>query len=156
MQRRTIEIGVGIFMLLGIGAFVMLALKVSGLDDIYNNDKGYIITAHFENVGGLKPRARVTIAGVAVGRVLAIEFDKEYYLAKVTLSIDKDVDNLPDDTVASILTAGLLGDNYISLNPGSNETLLKANGHIGVENTYQAVVLEELLSKFLAGQASGI
>lgn len=156
MSKRTIELTVGLFVLIGVAAFVLLAVKVSGLNDIYDSDEGYYLTADFENVGGLKSRARVSIAGVPVGRVVEIKFDQEKYLATVKLSIDKHINNLPDDTTASILTSGLLGDNYIGLNPGFNETFLKEGGHIMLENTSKAVVLEELLSKFLAGQASGI
>src|SRR5690349_6053254 len=125
MQKRTIEIAVGIFFLLGIAAFIMLAVKVSGLSDAYESREGYTIRAIFENVGSLKPRAKVTIAGVQVGRVLSIEFDKAEYAAKVVMFLNQGVNNLPDDTKANILTAGLLGDNYISLTPGFSETFLK-------------------------------
>lgn len=155
MQKRTIEIAVGIFFLLGIAAFAVMAIKVSGLSEIYNAS-GYTITAEFENIGGLKPRARVSIAGVAVGRVVSIDFDDKSYLAKVTLNIDNSVRNLPDDTSASILTAGLLGDNYIGLSPGFSDNFLKPGANIPLENTNKAVVLEELVSKFFAGQASGL
>ncbi|MBN9288427.1 MAG: outer membrane lipid asymmetry maintenance protein MlaD [Gammaproteobacteria bacterium 39-13] len=155
MQKRTIEIAVGIFFLLGIAAFAVMAIKVSGLSEIYNAS-GYTITAEFENIGGLKPRARVSIAGVAVGRVVSIDFDDKSYLAKVTLNIDNSVRNLPDDTSASILTAGLLGDNYIGLSPGFSDNFLKPGSNIPLENTNKAVVLEELVSKFFAGQASGL
>ncbi len=155
MQKRTIEIAVGLFFLLGIAAFMMMAVKVSGLSEIYVAD-GYTLTAEFENVGGLKPRARVSIAGVAVGRVVSIEFNDKKYLAEVKMIIDESVNNLPDDTTASILTSGLLGDNYIGLNPGFSNQFLKANGQIPLENTNKAVVLEELVSKFFSSQASGL
>lgn len=156
MQKRTIEIAVGIFFLLGIAAFVMLAIKVSGLGDVYVSNDGYIITADFENIGGLKPKARVTIAGVSIGRVTAIDFDPKDYLARVTIFVDKKASNIPDDTRASILTAGLLGDNYIGLTPGFSENYFKEGSHIPEENTNKAVVLEELVSKFLSSQASGL
>lgn len=156
MQKRGIEISVGIFFLIGIAAFIMLAMKVSGLSDINMTKDGYEVTAEFANIGGLKPRARVTIAGVAVGRVVAIHFDNQYYLAKVSILFDKEINNIPDDSKASILTAGLLGDNYIGLTPGFSEQFFKNGDHIPVENTNEAVVLEELISKFLSGQASGL
>ncbi len=156
MQKRTIEIAVGFFFLIGILAFSMLAMQVSGIGKIYNLDEGYKITADFENIGGLKPRARVTIAGVAVGRVAAINYDPKDYVARVSIVIDNKVANIPDDTSASILTSGLLGDNYIGLSPGFSEKFYKEGDHIPVENTSKAVVLEELVSKFLSSQASGL
>jgi phospholipid/cholesterol/gamma-HCH transport system substrate-binding protein len=155
MQKRTIEIAVGIFFLLGIAAFVMLAIKVSGLSEVYVAD-GYTLVAEFENIGGLKPRARVSIAGVPVGRVVSIDFNDKKYLADVTILMDNSVRNLPDDTTASILTSGLLGDNYIGLTPGYSNKFLKADDTIPVENTNKAVVLEELISKFFSSQASGL
>jgi phospholipid/cholesterol/gamma-HCH transport system substrate-binding protein len=155
MQKRTIEIAVGIFFLMGIASFIMLAIKVSGLGDVYVSNEGYTITADFENIGGLKPRAKVTIAGVSIGRVTAIDFDPKEYLARVTIFIDSKANNIPDDTKASILTAGLLGDNYIGLTPGFSEHYFKEGSHISQENTNKAVVLEELVSKFVSGQASG-
>ncbi len=156
MQKRTTEIAVGFFFLLGILAFSMLAIQVSGISRICNLEKGYKITADFENIGGLKPRARVTIAGVAVGRVTAINYDPKDYVARVSIMIDDKVNNIPDDTSASILTSGLLGDNYIGLTPGFSENFYKEGDHIPVENTSKAVVLEELVSKFLSSQASGL
>lgn len=155
MQKRTIEIAVGIFFLLGILAFAMLAIKVSGLSGVYI-ENGYVLTAEFENVGGLKARARVSIAGVPVGRVESIEFDNQNYVAKVSIIINDDVKNIPNDTTASILTSGLLGDNYIGLTPGFSTTYLKPGDHIPLENTNKAIVLEDLISKFFAGQASGL
>lgn len=156
MQKRALEITVGLFFLLGIAAFIVLALKVSGLGEAITFSDGYTITADFENIGGLKPRARVTIAGVSVGRVTSIKYDPKEYLAHVTILVDDTVKNIPEDSNASILTAGLLGDNYIGLTPGFSDTFLKVGGHISVNNTNKAVVLEELVSKFLANQASGL
>lgn len=154
MQKRTIEITVGLFFLIGIAALAMLAIRVSGLDDI-GYEEGYDITAYFENVGGLKARARVSIAGVQVGRVVAIDFDKKDYNARVKILLDNKINNIPDDTTASILTSGLLGDNYVSLTPGFSDKFFKAGDHILVENTNKAIVLEEMVSKFLSNQASG-
>jgi len=112
MRKRTVEIAVGIFVILAGIALILLAIKVSGLSDIYEGNEGYYLTADFENVGGLKPRARVTIAGVQVGRVIRIDFDQSAFLARVTLFMNKNIDKLPDDSKASILTSGLLGDNF--------------------------------------------
>ena len=157
MAKRTIEITVGLFMLAGLVALLMLALRVSGLSDVYSGKDGYIVYANFDNVGGLKPRARVSIAGVPVGRVLDINFNEKDYSARVKLLIYQDVDEIPDDTQASILTAGLLGDNYIGLNPESawSDKYLKDGSEIVRENTHSAVILEELISKFVSGRASG-
>jgi phospholipid/cholesterol/gamma-HCH transport system substrate-binding protein len=155
MQKRTVEIAVGIFVLLGIAALIMLALRVSGLNDIYMRDDGYELTAQFVNVGGLKPKARVSIAGVQVGRVTEITFDRETHRALVKMSIDREVNNLPEDTQARILTAGLLGDNYIGLTPGMNfDEFLAPGGQ--VTDTHEAIVLEDLIAKFFTGKASGI
>lgn len=156
MEKRTVEMTVGLFFLMAIGAFVMLALKVSGLGQSLSLGEGYTITAEFENIGGLKPRARVTVAGVSIGRVTSIDFDPKGYLARVSIRLDEKVTNIPDDSRASILTSGLLGDNYIALTPGFSETYFKAGDQIVVENTNKAIVLEELVSKFLANQASGL
>lgn len=155
MKKRTIDIAVGTFFLLGIAAFVLLALKVSGLASLNPFKKEYIITADFENVGGLKPRARVAMAGVTIGRVTSIQFDPKNYYATVTMSLNKKVDSIPNDTKANILTAGLLGDNYIGLSPGFSEDFFKAGDHIALEDTESAVALEQLVQKFLSGQASG-
>lgn len=160
MRARTIEITVGLFVLAGLLALLMLALRVSGLNDIYSANPGYEITAEFENVGGLKPKARVSIAGVQVGRVKSVVFDKNTHYAKVTMLIFNSVDNLPENTEAQILTAGLLGDNYIGLLPiqsvdepdSNNPHYLKPGANIGIESTHKAVILEELISKFLANQ----
>lgn len=157
MSKRTVEISVGLFVIAGILALLMLALRVSGLNDVYSGGEGYILYANFDNVGGLKPRARVSIAGVPVGRVLDINFNEDDYSAKVKLFIRKDIDQIPDDTQASILTAGLLGDNYIGLNPESawSDKFLRDGSEIPKENTHPAVILEDLISKFVSNKASG-
>ncbi len=158
MRARTIEITVGLFVLAGLLALLMLALRVSGLNDIYSGNDGYEITADFENVGGLKAKARVSIAGVPVGRVKSVVFDKKTHYAKVTMLIFSSVDNLPENTEAQILTAGLLGDNYVGLLPVQSvdepegQHYLKAGANIGIESTHKAVILEELISKFMANQ----
>ncbi len=156
MKLRTAEITVGIFMIAGIFSLLMLALQVSGLSFFLKEEPGYRVKAEFSNVGALKVRAKVSLGGVVVGRVVKIALEPETFNADVWMTIDPSrVGNLPIDTQASILTAGLLGDNYISLTPGFNETQhLKEGDTIPMESTNSAVILEQILSKFLAGQAS--
>lgn len=154
MRKSTLEITVGLFVITGLAALLVLAIKVSGLTDIYSGDTGYEVTADFTNIGGLKPRARVSLAGVPVGRVIAIDLDKENFVAHVTMIIREDMHSIPADSQASILTAGLLGDNYIGLTPGFSDRMLSEGGHIAVEDTSSAVILEQLISKFVSGKAS--
>lgn len=155
MNKRTIEIAVGFLFLLGVGAFILLAMKVSGLASLNPFRNDYIITADFDNVGGLKPRARVAMAGVTIGRVVSIRFDPKNYHATVTMSLNKKMNSIPNDTKANILTAGLLGDNYIGLSAGFSDDFFKPGDHIALEDTESAVALEQLVQKFLSGQASG-
>jgi phospholipid/cholesterol/gamma-HCH transport system substrate-binding protein len=156
MHKRTVEIAVGIFVLLGMLALLMLAVKVSGLSDIYESNNGYKVTAEFTNIGGLKPRAKVSMAGVAIGRVLSIEFDKDTFYAKVHMMIEQKFNNIPEDSQASIMTAGLLGDNYLGITPGMDDAVLANGSVIEVGNTNQALVLEDLISKFFSSKASGL
>lgn len=149
MKTRNLEIWVGIFVVLSVAAFLLLALQVSGLGCLYSNGNSYTVTAAFENIGALKPRSKVTISGVTVGRVESISLKvNEYgeYQAIVAINIDADFSKVPDDSSAKILTAGLLGDNYISIVPGHSENFLKNDSKI--ELTSQAVLLEDLISKF--------
>lgn len=156
MKMRTVEIAVGGFMVAGIVSLLMLSLQVSGLSTIYKKEGGYNIQAEFSNIGGLKIRSKVSIAGVVIGRVVGIDLDQGSYNAKVTMAIQDAVRKLPLDTRASILTAGLLGDNFVGLSPGFNEEeYLKEGSVIAVENTDSALALEQLISKFVAGKASG-
>jgi phospholipid/cholesterol/gamma-HCH transport system substrate-binding protein len=156
IKSRTAEITVGIFMIAGILSLLMLALQVSGLSFFLKDDPGYKIKGEFSNIGALKVRAKVALGGVVVGRVVKIALEPETFNATVWMTVDPNrVDNLPVDTQASILTAGLLGDNYISLTPGFDESeYLKEGSTISIGNTNSAVILEQILSKFLAGQAS--
>jgi phospholipid/cholesterol/gamma-HCH transport system substrate-binding protein len=160
MSNRSLEIAVGLFVTLGVIALLVLAVKVSGLSQFSFYENNYALTADFENIGGLKPRAKVSIGGVHVGRVKSIELNQQavnqglLFSARVQLLIDDHV-KLPQDTQADILTAGLLGDNYIGLSPGFSEQLLSPDGHIAIENTNSAIVLEELISKFTSTKASG-
>ena len=144
MERTTLDLWVGIFVVAGIAALVVLALKVGNLST-YNMSETYQLQAHFTNVGGLKPTASVRSAGVLVGRVTSIVLDTERYEAKVTMSIDKRY-QFPKDTFANILTSGLLGEQYIGLMPGGEEEMLKDGGEFG--KTQSAVVLEDLIGKF--------
>lgn len=156
IKMRTVEIAVGALIIAGIASLLMLALQVSGLTTLFKTENGYKVDAHFENIGGLKVRAKVSVAGVVVGRVTAITLDPQSFNAKVTLFLENGrCDKFPSDTQASILTTGLLGDNYITLTPGFNEEEhLKAGSVIPVENTHSALILEKLISRFLANQVS--
>jgi len=150
MQYRAIEISVGLFVSVGIAALFFLALQVSNYSDLQDNGS-YTVMAHFENAGGLKNKALVSMAGVPIGRVSSISFDTENYDALVKIRIDARYKNLPTDTSASILTAGLLGDKYIGLTPGGlDEYLLEGDT---IELTQSALVLERLISQFLFNSA---
>ena len=151
MNRKFIELWVGVFVVAGIAALAMLAFKVGNLtaSEVAN---GYRVTAPFDNIGGLKVKAPVTLAGVRVGRVSDIVIDKQRYRAVVQLTIDGRYDNLPKDTSASILTSGLLGDQYIGLEPGGSEDNLKDGDQI--ITTASALVLEKLIGQFLFNKAS--
>lgn len=153
----SLDFVVGLFVLAGVFAFLLLALKVSGLEDFSWTDDSYVVKANFSNIGGLKPRSRVTIGGVNVGRVKQITLDagndssgsnNGSYDAVVEISFNKNlVTKLPDDSIASIRTAGLIGDNYIAITPGGSETFLKS-GDV-MSETHSALVLEDLISKYL-------
>lgn len=145
-QTRTMEIGTGLFALLGLGALFFLTTQTTGSDD-FNVDDTYEVTARFENVGSLKPRAPVSMSGVTIGRVTTVEFDPVALEAVVTFVIDRRYDEIPDDSDASILTAGLLGSQYIGLQAGGSPLYLEDGGE--VEFTQSAVILENLIGKFL-------
>lgn len=146
MRMRTVEIGVGAFMLAGIAALIVLALNVSGLN-MSEQGKGYKVYARFENIGGLTPRAKVSMSGVQIGKVTAISIDTRMLMAEVEMEIFDEVDYLTTDSSASILTAGLLGEQYIGIVPGADEEVLAEGDYI--EDTQSALVLEELIGKFL-------
>ena len=146
MQNRTLEIGVGLFLLAGILALLLLALRVSGLSPTTNTET-YKLYAYFDNIAGLTVRAKVTMAGVTIGKVTAIDLDHDSFTGRVTMQVEKRVNNLPTDSTASILTAGLLGEKYIGLSVGGEETLLKEGGTI--HDTQSSLVLEDLIGKFL-------
>lgn len=149
MQHSKNDIWVGLFVLLGGAALVFLALQSANLLQL-NFRTGYVITARFDNIGGLKPKAAVRSAGVVVGRVQAIGFDDKTYQARVALEIEKRY-AFPKDSSLKILTSGLLGDQYIGIEPGADEHNL-ADGDL-VTATQSAVVLENLIGQFLYGKA---
>ena len=151
LQQRTVEITVGLFILAGLAALLVLALKVSNLGAFTGNVEGYQLIARFDNIGGLKARAPVTIAGVVVGRVASINFDEASQRALVNLNISKEY-KLTTDTSASIFTAGLLGEQYLGLEPGGDETMLKDGDEIKL--TQSALVLEQLIGQFLFNKAA--
>lgn len=149
---KKLELAVGVFVALGVAAFFMLAMKVSNIAEL-GEDKGYKITARFENIGGLKIRAPVTMAGVRIGRVFGISLDPHSYDAVVTLSIDPKYNQLPTDSSASILTSGVLGEQYIGLEPGGMDEYLKNGGSLKL--TQSALVLEKLIGRMLTNAVSG-
>ena len=145
MRIRTLEIGVGLFLLAGVLAMLLLSLRVSGL--AVGSGDTYKLYAYFDNIAGLTVRSKVTMAGVTIGKVTAIDLDRDSYTGRVTMEIEKRVDNLPLDSTASILTAGLLGEKYIGISVGGEEDLL-ADGAT-IHDTQSALVLEDLIGKFL-------
>jgi phospholipid/cholesterol/gamma-HCH transport system substrate-binding protein len=147
---RAIELGTGMFVLLGFAALFFLVTQITNRE-IGFGDAGYRLTASFEQVGGLKPGAPVSMSGVTVGRVESIGYDFTSYQAKVVLKIDGSYDRIPDDSDASIFTAGLLGGQYVGISPGGSETFFKDGDRI--EFTQSAIVLENLISKFLFSRA---
>jgi phospholipid/cholesterol/gamma-HCH transport system substrate-binding protein len=150
MGKKSIEVMVGLFVLLGLLGLVFLALKAANLGSAGGGDS-YVLTARFDNIGGLKVRAPVRTAGVNVGRVTGISLDPSSYQGVVTLEIQRGY-QFSKDTSAKILTAGLLGDQYIGLEPGGHEENLVAGGQI--KQTQSAVVLENLIGQFLYNKAA--
>jgi len=151
-RSKMMEFGVGLFMLAGILGVVFLGVSVSGLS-VGGGKDTYTLQANFANIGGLKSRARVTMAGVTVGRVENIELDTEWYDARVTLALDSRLEGqLSRDTTASILTSGLLGEQYIGLSVGGDPDTL-ADGDT-ISDTQSALVLEQLIQQFVANMAT--
>ncbi|MCP5207488.1 MAG: outer membrane lipid asymmetry maintenance protein MlaD [Hahellaceae bacterium] len=149
MYSRWIELLVGIFMLAGVGALLVLALQVSGLTLAKGGDS-YTIYAQFDDLGGLSVRGKVAMAGVTIGKVSAIELDKKTFSAKVSLTIDSDVDFLSIDSTAAINTAGLLGEKYVSISMGADEQSLKPGDVI--YDTQSALNIEKLIGNFATGK----
>ncbi len=150
MSARKIEILVGAFMAAGLVALFFLAMKVSNLSAVSAGDS-YRLTARFDNVGSLKVKAPISMAGVRIGRVEGISFDKETYEAVVTLHIEEAFDTIPEETFANIFTAGLLGEQYIGLDPGAGEAFLQDGDEI--VHTQSALVLEQMIGQFLFSKA---
>lgn len=146
MQRKSFDIWVGLFVLLGAAALMFLALKVGNMSSTLSFDKTYPVLTRFDNIGGLKPRAPVKSAGVVVGRVGEIRFDDKTFQAQVTLNLENRY-KFPKDSSAKILTSGLLGEQYIGLEAGGDSNNLAAGDRIAM--TQSAVVLENLISQFL-------
>lgn len=147
MQLRNIEITVGLFILLGVAATTFLAIQVSGLSVKAAGRDTYMISAQFNNVAGLAPRAKVSVAGVTVGHVTSIHLDPLSVRAVVEMAIDNDVDYLTTDSIASIKTAGVLGEQYVSIAVGGDPDMLQSGDRI--VNTQSALVLEDLIGKFM-------
>ena len=151
MQKSVlVEVWVGVFVAIGIAALLFLAFSVSNLSD-YQGDESYELMARFTNVGGLKPRSPVTVSGVKIGEVKKVYFDQEMYDAVVILNINSKYDALPEDTSASIFTAGLLGEQYIGLDPGGSDEYLEDGSEITL--TQSAIILEKVIGEFLFRQA---
>ena len=145
-QTRSVELGTGLFVLLGLVAAFFLITQTTGSEALSGGDS-FSVTARFQNVGSLKPRAPVAMSGVTIGRVRDIVFDPVALEAVVTFEVDSRYDQIPDDSDASILTAGLLGSQYIGLQAGGSEFFLEEGSEI--QFTQSAVVLENLISKYL-------
>lgn len=151
MDRRILDLWVGIFVAAGIAALLVLALRVGNANDTLRGGDDYRVTAHFDNIGGLKPRAPVKSAGVVVGRVDQIQFDNERFRARVTMKIDKRY-QFPQDSSVSILTSGLLGEQYVGVEAGGDSQNITDGGTFKL--TQSAVVLEKLIGQFLYSKAA--
>jgi phospholipid/cholesterol/gamma-HCH transport system substrate-binding protein len=151
MERSTLDLWVGLFVAAGIAALIVLAMKVGNMAGVNLGGETYTVYAHFDNIGGLKTRAAVRSAGVLVGRVSAIEFDTSRFLARVEMKVGTQF-KFPKDTTASILTSGLLGEQYIGLDAGGDPANL-ADGET-IKLTQSAVVLEKLIGQFLYSKAA--
>lgn len=151
MKLRYLEVSVGLFVLLGVAALFYLAIQVSNIAEYRDRDT-YRVVAYFDHIGGLKVRAPVTVSGVRIGRVAQISYDPERFQARVTLAIQAGQDYLPADTQASIFTAGLLGEQYIALEPGGDYEML-ADGD-EVLFTQSALVLENMIGRVLTNMSA--
>jgi phospholipid/cholesterol/gamma-HCH transport system substrate-binding protein len=152
MGSKTLDLWAGAFVFAGIVALFMLAFKVGNLSSFSLSSDNYVLYANFENIGGLKVRAPVKSAGVVVGRIAEIRFDNKDYVARVTLSLENRY-QFPKDTFATILTSGLLGEQYVGLDAGGDSEFLQAGETI--KKTQSAIVLEKLIGQFLFNKAEG-
>jgi phospholipid/cholesterol/gamma-HCH transport system substrate-binding protein len=150
MQRKSVDVWVGLFVLLGVAALMFLALKAGNMSS-FSFGKTYPVTAKFDNIGGLKPQAPVKGAGVVVGRVADISFDDKTYQARVTLNLEEGY-KFPKDSSAKILTAGLLGEQYVGIEAGGDTNILVAGDKIA--RTQSATVLEDLINQFIYSKAA--
>lgn len=150
-QTRSVEIGTGLFVLLGLAALFFLTTQTTGTNS-FSDGESFSVTARFENVGSLTDRAPVAMSGVTIGRVTSVEFDPVMLNAEVTFEIDNRFNQIPDDSDASILTAGLLGSQYIGLQPGGSDLYLEEGSEI--QFTQSAIVIENLISKYLFSSGS--
>src|SRR4029077_9199807 len=151
--NRTLEIGTGLFVLLGFAALLFLTTQLPASGVKFGGEKpGYRVKAEFDNIGDLKVGSPVTMSGVRVGVVTGIRFNPKDYKAEVTMRFDAQYNQIPDDSFASIQTQGLLGGKYIGLSPGGDDNYLKEGSLI--EQTQSAIVLESLINKFFANYAS--
>jgi phospholipid/cholesterol/gamma-HCH transport system substrate-binding protein len=150
MNRTSIDLWVGIFVVAGLAGLLFLALKVGNLAS-FSSSQSYEVKAKFSNIGGLKVRAPVKSAGVVVGRIAEIRFDNESFEAVVTMNLDQQY-KFPRDTTAKILTSGILGEQYVGLEAGGDAKMLEAGGTLRL--TQSAVVLENLISQFLFNKAA--
>jgi phospholipid/cholesterol/gamma-HCH transport system substrate-binding protein len=150
MSRATLDLWVGVFVAAGIVALVLLALKVSNASTSFRAEKEYTVSADFENIGSLKPGAPVRSSGVMVGRVETVTFDTKKYVARIVLKIDERYP-FPKDTTAAVLTSGLLGEQYVGLEAGGDDKMLKDGDTIRL--TQSAVVLEKLIGQVLFDKA---
>ena len=150
MNKKGIEVLVGCFVLLGLAGLLFLSLKAANLAS-FGERNGYMVSASFDNIGGLKPRAPVRSAGVTVGRVKSIALDPQTFQGVVTMELDNDV-KFPRDSSAKILTSGLLGDQFIGIEAGGDEKNLAAGDVIA--STQSAVILENLIGQFLFNKAA--
>lgn len=150
-QTRSVEVGTGLFVLLGMGALFFLTTQTTGGDD-FTADETFTVEARFENIGSLRNRAPVAMSGVTIGRVTDVRFDPVTLEAVVSFVIDSRFDQIPDDSDASVLTSGILGSQYIGLQAGGSDTYLENGSEILF--TQSAIVLENLIGKFLVNAGS--
>lgn len=151
---KTQDTLVGLFVASGLAALFYMALQVSNLGS-YTSSESYTVIARFQNSGGLKIKSAVSVAGVKIGRVSAITLDRESHESVVEMQIESKYNNLPDDSGASIYTAGLLGEQYVSIDPGPGLSGEFLKDKSKIENVSSAIILEEMIGKFFLNKAEG-
>jgi len=151
-NTRNREIAVGIFVAIGLAALLMLSLQVSNISN-FTGGEGYTLTARFDNIGGLKVKSPVRIGGVRIGRITHIIYDQKNYEAIVSMRIQQKQNRIPDDTIANIYTAGMLGEQYIGLEPGGSETYMQNDDEFS--ETSSAIVLERLIGEAIFSKQDG-